>query len=366
MNRTHLPSLTSLRCVAALLVFFLHADELIVAQAVALSTGVLDEQPHTWFDRVADQGGSGVAFFFVLSGFVLAWSRSPGTTTDVFYRRRFARIYPAYAATCLAAVPIIFLIGEIDSVLHLVQAFLPLTLLQAWLPHPRIVYSGNGVAWSLSCEAFFYAMFPFIVPRLAAAPRRVLVAVAAAGALVTLVPAAIVNPTDPEGVAYLVIHTNPVMRMGEFVSGIALALLLRSGVRAPWLRVGPVAAVCAAAYLAMGWAPVGMRTPLMVAPFAALVFAAAQADVDGTTPTVLHHRWFVRLGQWSFAFYLVHQLVLRITRTGRFEGWAAVIATVASLAVSTALAGVIFHHLEQPMERRLRPAGPSVVPSPPS
>ena len=40
-------------------------------------------------------GTSGVTFFFVLSGFVLTWSAQPGTKIRTFYRRRFARIWPA-------------------------------------------------------------------------------------------------------------------------------------------------------------------------------------------------------------------------------------------------------------------------------
>src|SRR6266508_2403518 len=48
-------------------------------------------------------GTSGVTFFFVLSGFVLTWSAQPGTKIRTFYRRRFARIFPLYFLTLVAA-----------------------------------------------------------------------------------------------------------------------------------------------------------------------------------------------------------------------------------------------------------------------
>lgn len=358
----HLPTLTSLRWVAATLVFLLHANELVIAQSVAIQQGLTDQQPHTWVNRIADQGSAGVSFFFVLSGFVLAWSQRSATTSSDFYRRRVARIYPAYAVACVVAVPVIYLLGEMAGPMHLAQAVFPLTLLQAWVPHPRIAYGGNGVSWSLSCEAFFYATFPFLMPRLAAAGVRRLLGTAAVAALVPLVLALALRPTDAESAAFMFIYANPLARMAEFVLGIALACLLRSGVRVPWLRLGPVLALAAVVYVAMGWVPLYLHSiPLTVVPFAAVVFAAAQSDLEaGDRPAaerrVLHAGWFVRLGQWSFAFYLLHQLVLRVIREGRPTGAAAIAWVVIAYVVTAALSAALFRFVEQPMERRLRPS----------
>lgn len=46
-----------------------------------------------------NEGRAGVSFFFILSGLVLAWVWQPG---NGFYRRRFARIYPAYVVGLIA------------------------------------------------------------------------------------------------------------------------------------------------------------------------------------------------------------------------------------------------------------------------
>lgn len=54
-------------------------------------------------DHLVGQGRSGVTFFFVLSGFLLAWSARPGDRARSFYRRRFARIYPAYLSSLVFA-----------------------------------------------------------------------------------------------------------------------------------------------------------------------------------------------------------------------------------------------------------------------
>ncbi|WP_446918960.1 acyltransferase family protein, partial [Klebsiella pneumoniae] len=75
-----------MRWFAAALVFVSHAR------------GQFDDRDvvrHMWVGR------AGVSFFFILSGFVLAWSHRKGDRPAGFYRRRFARIYPAYAASLL-------------------------------------------------------------------------------------------------------------------------------------------------------------------------------------------------------------------------------------------------------------------------
>jgi peptidoglycan/LPS O-acetylase OafA/YrhL len=61
-----LPSLTGLRAVAAAAVFGRHVWSRLAHTALAPVA-----------DRVLRQGANGVSFFFVLSGFVLAWSFRP-------------------------------------------------------------------------------------------------------------------------------------------------------------------------------------------------------------------------------------------------------------------------------------------------
>jgi peptidoglycan/LPS O-acetylase OafA/YrhL len=62
-------------------------------------------------DAVIGLGYTGVAFFFVLSGVVLAWSHKAGDTKKSFYWRRFARVWPLHALMTALAVPLILLSG---------------------------------------------------------------------------------------------------------------------------------------------------------------------------------------------------------------------------------------------------------------
>ena len=83
-RRDRLPSLTQLRWVAAFLVFLAHARNLGL-----FGTGDLGRRYAPW----AFGGGSiGVSLFFVLSGFVIAWSARPHDRPTAFWLRRFARI----------------------------------------------------------------------------------------------------------------------------------------------------------------------------------------------------------------------------------------------------------------------------------
>ena len=85
-----LPRLTSLRAFPALLVFGFHLHR-------------AGELPGPW-GSVFQAGYTGVAFFFALSGFVLAWSFRTGQPVAAFYLRRCARISPSHLVTLVAAL----------------------------------------------------------------------------------------------------------------------------------------------------------------------------------------------------------------------------------------------------------------------
>jgi peptidoglycan/LPS O-acetylase OafA/YrhL len=96
--------------------------------------------------------------------------------------------------------------------------------------------------------------------------------------------------------------------------------------------------------------------------FAALICAAARADLDGRR-TGLGGPWAIRLGHWSFAWYLIHEIVIRAavfhfgksaSHSGTAVFWAGVVT------VSLALAALAYQWVEHPAERWLRRVGPSV------
>ena len=92
LRRPTLHTLTALRWPAAFAVFAFHVAPFFLG--TSLQTPIV---------YLTSAGPAGVSFFFVLSGFVLTWSRRTGDRRRDFYRRRFARIYPLHLVTWGAA-----------------------------------------------------------------------------------------------------------------------------------------------------------------------------------------------------------------------------------------------------------------------
>lgn len=321
--QSQLNRLTSIRAVAALSVFAYHLghDHLLSSQ-------------HATF------GALGVSFFFVLSGFILVWSASPHHRASTFYRRRFARVYPAHFVTLLAAI----VVPVVAVHRSLLAGLGSLTLIQAWIGKvPNIVYGMNGVSWSLSCEAFFYALFPFLIVTVRHSSRRRLAMLM----LVSygLAAVAVIAGADP--------YANPLSQLNEFLIGMIAGSAFVSGWR-PAIDLPLAVAAAVTLFLVVSVAGVpGEAWDALFAPvFAAVLLAAARRDLAGN-PGGLSSRWLVYAGEVSFCFYLVHELVI-VNLRPHMTGPAAVpIALIGSCVLAVAL-----HHLvELPAQKLLRPAG---------
>lgn len=329
-----LDSLTGVRFFAAMLVFGFHALHYVSGLEV-FSAGMV-----------------GVSLFYILSGFVMAWTAREDDRPSLFYRRRFARIYPAFIAAWLVSLALLLISGNLMA-----WDALPPTLLQAWIPIEEAYFAGSAVFWSLSCEAFFYLMFPLIHR----AMRRlhtggvVLVAVGAASISLGVALAALNVTESPFARWFLIIF--PPLRLMEFIIGVALGMLFRRGFRLPVPLWAAVVLSLAAVALA-SIAPYSLsRYAVTLIPFVLLVGAIATADL-GERPSLFRWKPLVELGVWSYCFYLLHAMVLSVTfRAPRALGidapylWLGV-----ALILSIAAAWLLHVVVERPFEKRLRPA----------
>ncbi len=110
--------------------------------------------------QIANSGYAGVTFFFVLSGFILAYNYTEGFVTDArrqlgpYAVSRFARVYPLYLVTTLY----MWFIADGD-----VDLWRYVLALQPWSSDINVAFGLNGPSWSIGVEAFLYAAFPAIV-----------------------------------------------------------------------------------------------------------------------------------------------------------------------------------------------------------
>lgn len=372
---SRLPSLTGIRFIAAALVFAFHAQ---------WEVGFIGGATGEFLSAVLDRSGTwGVGLFFLLSGFVLAWTAKPGDTTRAFWRRRMVKIYPTHLVTMLAALALAVSAGQLITT----SDWLPnLFLVQSWWPDTATVVSLNGVAWSLSCEFFFYLAFPCLLralnrirdallwPAVAVVVAAIFAAALAAQFLISDQPrlASAADGSFAYPQIWFVWFFPPVRGL-EFVLGMLLARIVRSG---QWFPVGfrGAVAIAAAGYVVSLYVPylfgVGGVATLAAVP---LVASAALADVRGER-TLLADAWMVRLGEWSFALYMVHRIViLEIQKAvGATQEWPLLVGLaliLLSLVGSLILAGLMYTYVETPLVRHFskpRHRRPPTVPTRPS
>jgi len=342
-----LDSLTALRFIAAFVVFGYHGTVLLTGNAAEISAVIFGS------------GQSGVSFFFILSGFVLAWAVRNSDSPGAFYWRRFSRIYPAYFVTLAFGFFVILLTGADKPR----SVFAPLFMIQAWVPNPQVVLAVNVPAWSLSCETFFYAVFPLFVLAIRNLSRRSKlvfgVSLLVAVFVFAFVGQSIATQDPAEFLSEWIVIFFPVARLPEFLLGAILGFLLRDGQissRVPfWPTV--VLALCAFAWGALN--PTLFRIAAVpVIPFLLLICATAQWEISSEDGNRIRSRLPVVLGEWSYAFYLVHVFCIGAIHTfaeklGIADSADGLFTWIAVLSISVVAAGCLHRFVERPANRLL-------------
>jgi peptidoglycan/LPS O-acetylase OafA/YrhL len=347
----NLPSLTSLRWFAAFLVFGFHVNVV-----EYLDDGLLS----TLLSVAFSAGSSGVSFFFILSGFVLMWVWRP-LRFGQFYRRRFARVYPLHLTTAILALTFLFVYKRTE-VPRLLAVLSNVTLTHSWPRDVDYYQSLNTVSWTLSCEAFFYALFPILAVAIVRLRGRGLCVVGGSAITVVLFGPILGQALAGELASNWFFHWNPAGRLPEFVVGIVLARItmldLWPGLASFWLRPPVAVTVAIAGYLGSTWAAEPYRySACTLVGYALLVAAIANADNHGM-PSLLRRRRMVWLGEISFAFYLVHLLTMRVVEvfTGyhpRLNNASGLLLIAGSFTISFAAAWALHVWVEQPAQRLL-------------
>jgi peptidoglycan/LPS O-acetylase OafA/YrhL len=361
-HKPELRALTGLRFLAAFHVLVFHTLFTFSRSALLLPRGTLRS--------LLSSGYVGVNLFFVLSGFVLAYAYVEdgrmAATAGRFWRARFARVYPLHLLGVLAALPL-FVLGS--SAAHATSAAiakegatelgLSALLVQAWMP--AHVLDLNGPSWSLSVEAFFYAMFPLLVRLLGPLRGRGLVVAAAAAWGAALAPPLLhhgpANVLAPASALDHVLLYNPLVRLPDFIVGMATGLLFLRSARS-WSRAPVIATATFVLILALlatsdrlpfAMLHNGLLDPLWALLLYALAMASGKHGARGIGSDPL-----VRGGEASYALYVLHKplyfWLARVFQIGLLPP-AGFIA--AFLGGSVALAVIARRYVEEPLRRLL-------------
>jgi peptidoglycan/LPS O-acetylase OafA/YrhL len=295
-------------------------------------------------------GATGVSFFFVLSGFVLTWSARPRDRALAFWRRRVARIYPVHLVTLVLALVMAYTLANQPRPTPKQALSNALLLHSWWRPWWQTL---NPVSWSLACEAFSYAAFPllFLLLRRLGARGSVVLGVLSVAAILVLARA------DAHHWWRYALYSFPAARLPEFVLGAVTARLVLLGRwRGPGLEASLALAIIGY-FLVPQVAPGYSATMCTIAGFTLLIPAAAMADLHGL-PSLWRRRRLVRLGELSFAFYMVHLLVIRsaaplLGTKPHFGPLAGVAVTATVFTVSLGLSWLLYEAVERPARRLL-------------
>ncbi len=302
-------------------------------------------------------GSLGVQVFFCITGFLFfsqLYSRPEGFNWNTFYRSRVRRLVPAYVASFVFGVAIIFAVGDWS-------AFKP-----AQLRHLSDMaffgFKGNGnnlyvlgieidrffsVIWTLTYEIKFYLAFPFIV--WACSTRR--------GENVALCIAIVI-------LAYELFYTGKTFS-GYFLTGALCAKYLKPLKVSDPARLAMAIIAASMVYFSLSseFKSYGVeRYFISSILFASIVVAK---------PRILTIRPLTVLGDISYSVYLLHAPTLMLAGyilKSMLTGSAAsplqfVLITFCAVALVFAISYASYRLIELPFLQKAKPAPSSISPA---
>ena len=299
--------LTSLRFFFCLMVFFCHINFLNNSENLFLLT---------ISKNIFSEGYIGVSFFFILSGFILSYNyldkfRSNQITHKVFFISRFSRIYPLYILTFLISLPLVIKTILSNPFEYFILSIIHLSLLQSFIPLIGVYFNFNSPSWSISDEMFFYLMTPFLFSVLLYSKNKII------SIILTLITLLFLGMFFvPVKYHHSIFYINPFVRILDFILGILIFLLFKriKTIEIPKWHMNCLEFCSIIIFILFFiyhnniphvyrfsiyyWIPISLII---------LIFSFEKGIVSKT----LSNKIILYLGEISFGFYMIHQLVIR-------------------------------------------------------
>jgi peptidoglycan/LPS O-acetylase OafA/YrhL len=261
-------------------------------------------------------GSSAVSGFYLLSGFILTYAHVEADDSVArlvlnierrrFWTARFLRIYPAYMVAFIFAAPFA-VAGFRGSSEHYgafcMKTMAYLLMLQAWIPN--LWHYWNYPAWSLSAEAFFYALFPSLASIILVRKSGDWLLLGAAWLGGLIVPILLLDRTG-----YDWLLASPPLHLPEFIFGmLAGKRFIRGAVRPPLIGAaakwaGPIGVISILLADGCGWFPPVLLDHALLAPLVAILFFSLARD-DSRMLAFFRWRPVVYLGEVSYGIYIL-------------------------------------------------------------
>lgn len=285
VKRDKLPGLEGLRALATIGIFLFHSGFLL-------------------------QGTFPVMLFFMLSGFLLCYTKSEQMErvsfdgwVNGYVRRKLRQFYPLHFITFLIACIVGNVIHKINAD-TLIGAVLNLMLIQPFFS--QYALSFNALSWFLAITIFLYIVaYPL---------QRVLNRMknTAVPMFLTILAILLLNLLNRFGFE-LYLYTNPVYRILDFWLGMLIArmyvdkkIVIRKSNCVELLLVA-VFVIQYTVSLFISGDPGYFSILFAVSLY---VFAVG----EGCVSTLLKSKFFAKISSYSFEFYMIHELALRVFR----------------------------------------------------
>lgn len=300
----------------------------------------------SWPKLLFSQGYAGVDLFFVISGFVIAYSSQSfiGRPTFFwqFWLKRLVRIYPLYWLVLILSI-----VGLVLTAPDKVPTGTVPVVIEHWLAVALLIpghEAVNAVSWSLSYELYFYGLFSLLI--LSGQAWYVLIGVG----IITLIHV-MGAPAFAENSFFF----SPLNL--EFCSGILIWYVSTRIKQSSWLAVGSL--IMAIAIIGAWQSTVTnedhlQRAIIFGTASGLLVFAGIAFEQNGQfrSPS-----WLCDVGDASYILYLLHLPCLIIVNKwliGQKLGQLSVSMLNGVTILLMIIASHYLHiHLEKPTMRRL-------------